>query len=186
MYFPKLEEIRHLRLQLNLSQKRLAELAGVSQSIIAKIEKGKVSPSYEIVVKIFLTLESLRKKNQIKAKDVMNKKVVFCYEDSLVKDAVSKMLEKGFSQMPVLSRQNSIVGYISEQILLKKQNLIKEDTLIKEIMERPMPTFDEDISLDIIYEVLEQYPMVIIVSHNGKIEGIITKSDVLKKNILNK
>jgi len=92
MYFPKLEEIRLLRTKLSLSQKDLAKLAEVSQSLIAKIEKRKVSPSYETVVKIFSALDSLIKYNEIKARDVMNKYVVVCYEHSLVKDAEGQFL----------------------------------------------------------------------------------------------
>ena len=186
MYFPKLDEIRLIRTNLNLSQKELAKLADVSQSIIAKIEKGKVSPSYGIVVRIFSALDLLIKNNELTAKDVMNKNVIVCYEHSLVKDAVSKMLKYSFSQMPVLSREKQIIGYISEQIILKKIQNVNDKTLVKEIMEKPMPMFDENTDLSIVYKVLEQYPMVIIVEDNGKLQGIITKSDILKKNILHR
>ncbi len=186
MYFPKLEEIRLLRTKLSLSQKDLAKLAEVSQSLIAKIEKRKVSPSYETVVKIFSALDSLIKYNEIKARDVMNKYVVVCYEHSLVKDAVSKMIKHGFSQMPVLSKEKQIAGYISEQIILKKIQKVDDDTLVKEVMEKPMPMFDENTALSVLYKVLEYYPMVIIVENNGKLQGIVTKSDILKKNILHR
>ena len=43
---PKLEEIGRRRRLLALSQKQLANLSGVSQSMIAKIESGRISPSY--------------------------------------------------------------------------------------------------------------------------------------------
>ena len=41
-----LSEIRILRKQHNLTQSQLARLAGVSQSLIAKLEAGLIDPGY--------------------------------------------------------------------------------------------------------------------------------------------
>ena len=57
---PKLEEISKRRRVLGLSQKQLARLAGVSQSLIAKVEAGKTEPSYLRTKSIFDTLEKLQ------------------------------------------------------------------------------------------------------------------------------
>ena len=46
---PDIKEIKHNRMLLGLTQKDLASKTGISQSIIAKIESNKVSPSYEII-----------------------------------------------------------------------------------------------------------------------------------------
>src|SRR5256885_10717153 len=50
---PSLGEIPKKRKELGLTQSRLALSAGVSQSIIAKIEAGSVDPSYFVVQKLF-------------------------------------------------------------------------------------------------------------------------------------
>ena len=42
----ELNEISRLRKQLGLTQAELAKLSGVSQSLIAKLEAGKIEPSY--------------------------------------------------------------------------------------------------------------------------------------------
>ncbi|MBI2079314.1 helix-turn-helix domain-containing protein, partial [Candidatus Micrarchaeota archaeon] len=39
-----------LRRKLGITQKELAKLAGVSQSLIAKIEMGKIDPAYSKVL----------------------------------------------------------------------------------------------------------------------------------------
>lgn len=54
---PSLDEIAKRRKLLGLTQKQLAKIAGVSQSFIAKIESGKIDPSYSKAKAIFDTLE---------------------------------------------------------------------------------------------------------------------------------
>src|SRR3989442_5090468 len=54
---PSLGEIPKKRKELGLTQSRLAVSAGVSQSIIAKIEAGSVDPSYSVVQRLFSALE---------------------------------------------------------------------------------------------------------------------------------
>src|SRR5208282_3870818 len=66
---PSIEEIGRRRRLLALSQKELANSLGVSQSMIAKIESGRISPSYLKTKAIFDMLEGLERKNEVKAKE---------------------------------------------------------------------------------------------------------------------
>ena len=52
----ELNDIARLRKQLGLTQPELAQLSGVSQSLIAKLEAGKIEPSYTKVKSIIDTL----------------------------------------------------------------------------------------------------------------------------------
>ena len=56
---PKLEEISKRRRVLGLSQKHLARLAGVSQSMIAKIEADDFESLGDIVVNKIRTIEGV-------------------------------------------------------------------------------------------------------------------------------
>ncbi len=56
---PPIEEIANKRRLLGLKQAQLAKAAGVSQSLIAKLESGKIDSSYMKVKTIFDTLERL-------------------------------------------------------------------------------------------------------------------------------
>jgi predicted transcriptional regulator len=67
--------IKELRVQAGLTQKRLAELAGVSQAHVAKIEQGKVDPRFSTVNKI---LGVLTEGKQKKCMDIMTRGVIFC------------------------------------------------------------------------------------------------------------
>ena len=63
---PELRVIEKRRRALNLNQKQLAIQAGVSQSLIAKIETGRINPSYSKTKAIFDTLTLLERKKHAK------------------------------------------------------------------------------------------------------------------------
>ena len=83
--FESLDTIKKMRISLGINQTVLAQKAGVSQSLIAKIEAGKVEPTYSKALQIFEDLEQLRSKEELKAKQRMNQKVIFAkVTDSLL------------------------------------------------------------------------------------------------------
>lgn len=115
--FPQLSEISKKRKLMDLTQSELAKLSGVSQSLIAKLESGKIEPSYTKVKNIFETLNKLEVKNKIKADRIDYNKVVSVQDDELVSTAVILMKKYGYSQLPVLNRKQ-VVGSISEKTIL--------------------------------------------------------------------
>ena len=72
----ELEEIKKIRKKLEITQTDLANRAGVSQSLIAKIESGRIDPTYTKTKKIFAALSELEKKDEITAEQLMTKKIV--------------------------------------------------------------------------------------------------------------
>jgi len=69
--FPTLEDIAKRRRQLGLKQSELAKMAGVSQSLIAKLESGTIDSSYTKVKTIFDVLERLEAKTKIQERKVV-------------------------------------------------------------------------------------------------------------------
>ena len=59
MKFPPATDIKRIRKSLDITQTELAVASGVSQSTIAKIERGTMSASYDTVVKLFEALDGL-------------------------------------------------------------------------------------------------------------------------------
>ena len=53
MSLPSLETIKRQREKLHVSQKKLANMTGVSTSMINQIESGRSKPSYDTAKKIF-------------------------------------------------------------------------------------------------------------------------------------
>ena len=56
---PSLETIKEERKKLNVTQKKLAAMTGVSTSMINQIESGRCKPSYNTAKKIFESLAKL-------------------------------------------------------------------------------------------------------------------------------
>src|SRR5208337_2224396 len=115
---PPIEEIGRRRRLLALSQKELAKLSGVSQSMIAKIESGRISPSYLKTKAIFDMLEGLERKNEVKAKEIYHGKVVGVQAHDTVSRAVRVMRETGYSQLPVFD-SGQVVGSLTEKVILQ-------------------------------------------------------------------
>src|SRR5256885_17169999 len=100
---PSLGEIPKKRKELGLTQSRLALSAGVSQSIIAKIEAGSVDPSYTVVQRLFSALERAGVESPARRVDeLISRPVVSVARTQLVRDAVDLMRRRGYSQLPVL------------------------------------------------------------------------------------
>jgi predicted transcriptional regulator len=180
---PSLEEIGRRRKLLDLSQKELAKISGVSQSMIAKIESGRISPSYLKTKAIFDTLESLERRNELKAKDVSHSKVVGVQVHDAVAKGIRVMREAGFSQLPVFNG-SQVVGSLTEKIILDrlfsapKPDEVSRQT-VEKIMEEAFPTVSEETPLSMVSALL-QYAPAVLVSRRGHVQGIITKADLLK------
>ncbi|MEK6950923.1 MAG: CBS domain-containing protein [Nanoarchaeota archaeon] len=177
-----LDEIKRLRRKFHLNQKELAGLAGVSQSLIAKIEAGKIDPSFTRAQQIFQALEQLRDQKEVKARQLMNVNVFFTKRQEAIKEVIKKMKVKSISQMPVLER-GRVVGIISEGIILNKiaESPQKVSSLlVEEVMAEAPPIVSLATGLRTLMELLREYPIV-LVAEKGEIKGIISKTDVLGK-----
>jgi predicted transcriptional regulator len=181
---PSIEEIKKRRKMLGLSQKGLAERIGVSQSLIAKIESGKVKPSYEVVKKVFELFESLEKPKVGYAKDIKSSNVVWVSKDDKISYAVSLMFKHGFSQLPVIDKNSGMcVGSIYEKSIARKMfSLDNPKELygrrVEDVMEEQFPVVDEDTPIPVIAALL-QYCQAVLTAKKGRITGIITNSDLI-------
>ena len=105
----ELEEIKKIRKKLEMTQTELANRAGVSQSLIAKIESGRIDPTYTKAKKIFSALSELEKKEEIKAEQIMTSRIISISPDMSIKDAISKMKKFNISQLPVIEEDRKSV-----------------------------------------------------------------------------
>ena len=181
---PSLGEIPKKRKELGLTQSRLALSAGVSQSIIAKIEAGSVDPSYSVVQRLFSALERAGVESPARRVDeLISRPVVSVARTQLVRDAVDLMRRRGYSQLPVFDN-GRCVGSISEKTILDRaargESLESVLTLkVREIMDSPLPVVNSDTPLDLVLGLL-QTNYGVLVSKGENLVGILTKSDILK------
>jgi predicted transcriptional regulator len=181
--FPTLEEIAKRRRQLGLKQSELAKMAGVSQSLIAKLEAGTIDSSYTKVKTIFDVLERLEFKSKVQAEKVLHNEVVAVQKREPVSKVVKLMKEHGYSQIPVFEGKQS-VGSVSEKAILHQilagKDLEQISNLpIEEIMEEAFPQINDDAPLSLITSLLQTYSAV-LVARKGEVIGIITKADLLR------
>jgi len=178
--FYEIEEIKRRRKKLGLTQKKLAELVGVSQPLIARLESGDLDPKLSLIKKIFKVLDELE--GRMTAKKIMNPNVIFASPDDTAKKVIEIMWEKGISQIPVIEA-GRVVGTVTESAIIKRMIERGADSLVeirvREIMEEPLPAIPPEESLENISKMLLNSPAVLVVE-NGKIIGIITKHDVMK------
>ncbi len=180
---PPIDEIERRRKSLGLGQRQLAKIVGVSQSMIAKIETGRINPSYLKTKTIFDLLESLERKIEVKAKDVAHNEVVGVQKGDFISEATKVMHETGYSQLPVFDK-NQVVGSISERTIIdqiiKGKDPSKLSKLpVETVMDEAFPRVDEETSIAVLPTLL-QYSQAVIITHRGEIKGIITKADLLK------
>jgi len=151
--------------------------------MIAKIESERISPSYLKTKAIFDTLESLERRNEVKAKAICHGRVVSIQADDSISKGVRVMRETGFSQLPVFN-ESHVVGGLTEKIILEKLvGAAKPDEVarqsVEKIMDEPFPIVGEETPLSMVSALL-QYAPAVLVAKRGHVEGIITKADLLK------
>ena len=173
-----MSEIKEIRKKFGLTQSELAKISGVSQSLIAKIEAGRIDPTYSKIRKIFETIESIGKKHELKAEEIMTKKIIHVRPQDDIKEAIKKMKRSNISQMPVIE-DNKSLGSVSESTILEAI-LNKKSNKIKDIMDDSAPIVSKNTTITLVSNLLKFYPMV-LVSENGELKGIITKSDLLSR-----
>ena len=178
-----LETIAQRRRALGLTQSELARLSGVSQSYIAKLEAKNIEPSYAKVQAIFESLSELEQGRETKAGEIMTENLVSVSPEDSIQKAVNYIWEHSISQLPVL-RDGVSVGSLTERhlidtLLSDKHNNLR-DRPVSEVMGEPFPLLGEDAPVSLIADMLKIYPAV-LVQRRGKVVGIITKADLLKK-----
>jgi predicted transcriptional regulator len=167
--------LKKLRIEAGLTQRKLAELVGVSQAHIAKIEQRKVDPRLSTVNKI---LQVLTEGKERRCKDVMTKGVLFAKPDDVVLKVSEVMVRHAISQIPVIDR-NAVVGTVTEESIIRNLSSNIANAKAKNIMNPPLPVVAEDVSVGAVLPLLEKYQGV-LVARRKKLVGIITRSDLLK------
>src|SRR6056297_4308902 len=174
MELPTPQDLRERRTALGLTQSSLADAAGVSQPLIARIEGGDVDPRLSTLRRIVNALDEAEGE-VVRAVDLMHEDVVSVAPDDSVRAAIETMEAEAYSQLPVL--QSGIpVGSISQGDVIRAGEDVG-DHPVSEVMSESFPTVATDATVDEIRNLLEHYK-AIMVTEGGSTVGIITEADI--------
>lgn len=178
---PEILSIKSRRLGLGIKQKQLAELAGVSQSLIAKLENKGIDISYSLAKKIFLALDKAEHTKEKKCFDIMTHKIVYVRKNDKISRASELMKRNSIDQLPVIENKR-VVGSISESLIFNNIMSGSKNKVIhmrvKEIMKEPFPTVSAEMPISIVLPMLKNTD-AIIVYQKDKLVGIITKANLI-------
>jgi predicted transcriptional regulator len=176
------KEVRRIRSQLGITQNELAKEAGVSQSLIAKIEAGTIDPSFSTMARITLALRKRINSQGKKVKEIMSKPVISVQPNTPIRRCVELMKEMGISQLPVIVNERPVGSITETQILSllgSSQNpQLLLDKPVSSYMQESFPQVGADTPVDAVTLLLSFFPAVLVVSEE-KVEGIVTKIDII-------
>jgi acetoin utilization protein AcuB len=126
-------------------------------------------------------------------KDRMSKPPITVREDVGVEDALRVMHNEGIRRLPVVNKQGTMVGIVSELDLLKVSPspatslsvyeipYLLAQIKMKDVMTKDVVTVQEDTPLEEAARVMADHKIGgLPVTRNGKVVGMITETDLFK------
>ena len=183
-YVPRIE---------HLPVKNAAELHASSsdkQVEIHEESKPPVSYEYKKALESYqdtLNQEEHTRKKIFYAKDLMTQQVITLFVDDSMRTAEKLFNEKRFRHIPVV-KDGELAGVISDRDLIRVKMEIPEDydTLkISDVMKKKILTARPETNIRDIARIMleERIGAMIILDSDGKIAGIITRTDILRSII---
>jgi len=184
---PELNTLAPRRKAIDWTQTALAKRAGVSQSLVTKLECGTVDPTYSKVKALFDTIELLESqassRRQATAGEIANSPVVCVGSEDSIGQANDLMGRDSYSQLPVLD-EGRAVGSISHEDIT--EGLFRERdwaSLPKEkvrvLMKEPFPQVAEGTPGEVLVDLL-RYASAVLVVKGGDVTGIVARADLPK------
>ncbi|HEX9757500.1 MAG TPA: CBS domain-containing protein [Nitrospiria bacterium] len=119
----------------------------------------------------------------MKAVQIMQRPVIATTPEASVRDIAFKLVNNGISGMPVVERDGSVRGIVTEADVLRVQLSGKqlEDVKAKDIMSVTPIAIDVEASIDEAKKLLQEYHIIRVpVTQHGKLVGIVSRSDIIR------
>jgi cystathionine beta-synthase len=98
-----------------------------------------------------------------------------------VREAADMMRQYNVSQLPVMDT-GILVGSLREEILMKAllENPKLYDDYVAKVMDKPFPVVEPGADLEQVYKLLMRGNPAVVVGKENRLEGIITRIDVIE------
>ena len=119
----------------------------------------------------------------LEVKNIMTREVICIKKDCPVVDAIRIMSNKNITGIPVVEDDMTLIGVISEQDVLRLFHTYEDekDRTVNDFMTQPAIHFEEEEPLlDACYCLRDTFIRRVPVTSNGKLVGIVSRSDMLK------
>ncbi len=187
--------IKEKQAELGVSQRELDFRLGISQSLISRAlqdERGFRYDEAQRIVEYLLMKRTLIPWNG-RARDLaVTDKLVWVYDDATVGEVAARMLEMGFTQVPVKGREDGRWrGVVTDLSILRRmipssdvkfdsladfnRVRIREAGVVEGIADCPI-----DSKLGVVSQLLLHFYAVLLTDDLGDVKGIITRADMLK------
>ena len=149
---------------------------------------------------------------ELKAKDIMTKKVITINKDASIEELSELLLENKISGVPVMDDDNNLVGVVTEAdiivqdstlhfpayfklfdgiIYLESLNKFKRNlkkhlaTRIEDIMTRKMKTITPETPVSEIADIMlkQKINRLPVLNKKNKLFGIVTRADIVKSTV---
>lgn len=141
-------------------------------------------------------LTAARVQPGLAARDIMSRRITHVPPDATVYEAVDRMLRQRVRAIPVLGEKREVLGVVTQRDIMRAllpqipragenratENAPPRDLRVRDIMSRSVLCITEDTGVEevtnlMISKDVDQLPVV----HEGRISGIITRSDIIRK-----
>jgi cystathionine beta-synthase len=110
-------------------------------------------------------------------------KIYTARTSDLLRDVVSLMKQYNISQLPVVDEEGRLSGLVSEIDLLNhmllSDHVHQPDETIEKMVNTDVPVVGPNARLETLMTLISDRPAVVIVNHDDRVEGILTKIDIL-------
>ena len=169
-------DLQRMRLEKGMTQAQLAAEVDVSQSYIARMERRSLDPKLSIANRI---VAALTKSDDTICAEIMTADPQTIDARDSADEAVEIMQRGGFSQIPVL-RGTRIVGLVTERDIIRNLQHDMKALSVQAVMSPgSVPAVDPSTPADVAASLLQTY-QAILVQNQGRLEGIVTRSDVMR------
>ena len=120
----------------------------------------------------------------LEAKDIMTKQVVCIRKDTPIFEAIRMMSNNNITGIPVVEDDLTLAGMLSEQDVLRLFHTYddEKDRTVNDFMTQPAIHFEENEPLlDVCYCLRDNSIRRVPITLNGKVTGVISRSDILKR-----
>ena len=119
----------------------------------------------------------------LEAKDIMTKEIIYIKRNVPIVEAIKLMSKNNITGIPVIEDDMTLVGILSEQDVLRLFHTYEDEKnkTVSDFMTQPAIHFEEDeLLLDVCYCLRDNPIRRVPVTSNGKVVGIISRSDIIK------